>query len=151
MIFSGHDTELGALGGILNAHWDTRNGNIVPDDMPPGSALVFDLMPPGSDKSYSVRLRFASMARERFRTQHPLNMMNWLNDGISFYPVTFGTCLYCGDKSLNEFETIALGGVNKDGKEIVAYEWNVSSEPLDLDPGSSHGVHDPAWTRCDGP
>jgi hypothetical protein len=167
VIFSGHDTELGALGGILNAHWDTRNGNIVPDDMPPGSALVFDLMPPGSDKSYSVRLRFASMARERFRREDPLNMTNWQNDGISFYPVRFGTCWTdkcscptegCGVKSLTEFETIALDGAKKHGKDkdkdIVAYEWNVSSEPLDSDPfnpSKPDPLHDPAWTRCDSP
>ncbi len=57
-IFSGHDTQLGALGGILNAHWNPEGG-IVPDDMPPGSGLVFDLVR-GPDGKYGVRLRFAS-------------------------------------------------------------------------------------------
>jgi hypothetical protein len=169
VIFSGHDTELGALGGILNAQWDTRNGNIEPDDMPPGSALVFDLMPPGSDKSYSVRLRFASMARKRFRTERPLNVENWRNDGISFYPVKYGICepkngeppngtteCNCDTEGcsapLKDFETAALKGAEKGGHKIVADDqWKASSEPLIWDPGSSHGVHDPAWTRCESP
>ena len=34
VVFSGHDTQLGALGGILSAHWSPEGG-IVPDDMPP--------------------------------------------------------------------------------------------------------------------
>ena len=83
-IFSGHDTQLGALGGILNAHWNPEDG-IVPDDMPPGSALVFDLVR-APDGEYGVRLRFASMTLNQFRTEKPIE------GGIKVSPVAYTGC-----------------------------------------------------------
>lgn len=65
VIFSGHDTQLGALGGLLDAHWKPEGG-IVADDMPPGSALIFDLIG-AQDGKYRVRLRFAAMTLKQFR------------------------------------------------------------------------------------
>ena len=65
-IFSGHDTQLGALGGMLIANWMPEHG-IVLDDMPPGSAIVFDLV--RRPEGYYVRTTFASMALKQFRNE----------------------------------------------------------------------------------
>jgi hypothetical protein len=135
VIFSGHDTQLGALGGILNAHWHPGDG-LVPDDMPPGSALIFDLVRgPGSD--YKVRLSFAS------RT---LNFMGPLK------PVA------CGPKNdycvmgLTYLESRVLK-LDKDGFVVKDKVWDASSKPSPQDPGSLAKLKDPPWTesQCRGP
>ena len=88
-IFSGHDTQLGALGGMLSAHW-TPGGGIVPDDMPPGSTLIFDLVPlPGGE--FGVRLRFASMRIDQFLKNERID-----EKSIATTPVAFAGCAPAG-------------------------------------------------------
>jgi 4-phytase/acid phosphatase len=145
VIFSGHDTQLGALGGILNAHWNPGDG-LVPDDMPPGSALIFDLVRgPGSD--YEVSLSFASRTLNQFRDGQPF--MGPLK------PVA------CGPKNdycvmgLTDLESRVLK-LDKDGfvvKDKVVNVWDASSKPSPQDPGSLAKLKDPPWTesQCRGP
>jgi 4-phytase/acid phosphatase len=141
-IFSGHDTQLGALGGILNAHWSPEGG-IVPDDMPPGSALVFDLVrAPGGE--YGVRLHFASMALDQFRTEKPIE------GGIKFTPVEYTGCSDGCVMPLAQFEGLGLT-LEKQG--FVDNDWDAFSSPLERDhPGSSAPLKDPKWTepQCRG-
>ena len=125
VIFSGHDTQLGALGGILDADWEPEGG-IVPNDMPPGSALVFDLMP-GAEGKYLVRLRFASMTIEQFRHEKSLN------GGINFSSVTSlcHTAVVCVcnpnecTADLEQFENL---GLELEKKGVVDFDWRMSSQ-----------------------
>jgi 4-phytase/acid phosphatase len=142
-IFSGHDTQLGALGGILNAHWNPEDG-IVPDDMPPGSALVFDLVR-APDGEYGVRLRFASMTLNQFRTEKPIE------GGIKVSPVAYTGC--SGDgcvMPLAQFESL---GLTLEAQGFVHDQWDAFPSKLEKDPGSSTALKDPSWTepQCRGP
>jgi hypothetical protein len=143
VIFSGHDTQLGALGGILNAHWTPEGGN-VRDDMPPGSALIFDLVrSPQGD--YGVHLRFVSMALDQFLTERPLE------GAIKFVPVKYTGCPEGGCvMPLAQFESLAL---TLDAQGLVVDGWSASSSRLPQDPVSSAALKDPTWTelQCHGP
>jgi hypothetical protein len=135
-IFSGHDTQLGALGGILNAHWSPEGG-IVRDDMPPGSALVFDLVR-DADGHYGVRLGFASMTREQYRTDAPIEggiRSTW----VEYTGCPGGGCVM----PLAQFESLAL---TLDAQGLVDESWDTSSSRLSQDPWSSAGLKDPPWT-----
>jgi Calcineurin-like phosphoesterase len=136
-IFSGHDTQLGALGGILNAHWSPEGG-IVPDDMPPGSALVFDLVrAPGGE--YGVRLHFATMALDQFRTEKPIE------GGIKFTPVTYTGCSRDGCvMPLAQFESL---GLTLEAQGFVDDNWDALPSRLEKDPGSATPLKDPRWTE----
>jgi hypothetical protein len=142
-IFSGHDTQLGALGGILNAHW-TPGGGIVPDDMPPGSALVFDLVR-GPEGDYGVRLSFASMTLKQYRTDTPLA------GEIKLSPVEYTGCPGGGCvMPLAQLESLAL---TLEAQGLVDDGWDTSPSPLAQDPGSSAKLKDPPWTesQCRAP
>jgi 4-phytase/acid phosphatase len=142
-IFSGHDTQLGALGGILNAHWNP-GGGIVPDDMPPGSALVFDLVR-GPAGDYGVRLSFASMTLEQYRTDTPLE------GEIKLSPVAYTGCPGGGCvMPLAQFESLAL---TLEAQGLVDDGWDTSPSPLSQDPGSAAKLKDPRWTesQCRAP
>jgi hypothetical protein len=98
----GDDTQLGALGGILQAQWkpDDLSG-IVPDDMPPGSALLFELFHAWSGE-YRVRLRFAAMTLAQFRAGKPMA------GGVETTPVTFTGCESLGCTApIEQFESLA--------------------------------------------
>jgi len=145
VIFSGHDTQLAALGGMLDAHWlPPAASNIVRDDMPPGSALVFDLL--NQNGAYRVQVRFATMARDRFRKEAPLGD-DWLHDGVGLYPVTIGACggATC---DLSQLEAVASDNARRGGKDIVAYGWTVNDAGAPKDPKNVDGVFDPKWTKC---
>jgi hypothetical protein len=130
-VFSGHDTQLGALGGILNANWNPEH-EIVLDDMPPGSAIVFDLVK-RPDGNY-VRTRFASMAVEQFRNA------NLIDDGINIVAAQ-------GDMSLEVFEELALR-YEKMGL-VVEDKWNPLSSPGENDQYSwPSALSNPSWTHC---
>jgi 4-phytase / acid phosphatase len=147
VIFSGHDTQLAALGGILDADWQPEGG-IVHSDMPPGSALVFDLMPDANGK-YLVRLRFASMTLKQFVNE------SRLNDGISLTPVDYRFCntypnhCVCDSDGcsapLEDFEKLVIDTANKI-KNLVDFDWKVS--PQSLPPVSSAELNNPTWTNC---
>src|SRR5262249_50951679 len=133
----GHDTQLGALGGILDAHWNPGNG-IVRDDMPPGSALVFDLVR-GPDGDYGVRLRFAAMALEQYRHEKPID------GGIKLTAVAYTGCPEGGcTMPLAQFESLAL---TLAAQGLVIDGWDASPAPLPL-----ALLADPPWTgpECRG-
>jgi hypothetical protein len=141
VILSGHDTQLGALGGLLDAHWKLGNGN-VPDDMPPGSALMFHLVE-GGRGDYGVRLSFVSMARDQYRDPKPLD---GLLTRVSYTGCPGGDC----DMPLSLFESLAL---TLHAQGLVDERWADSAKHLSQDPGSAAGLRDPSWTerQCLGP
>jgi 4-phytase/acid phosphatase len=134
-IFSGHDTQLGALGGILDAHW-SPGGGIVPDDMPPGSALVFDLLQAESG-AYGVRLRFAAMRLDQFRRNDRID-----KDSIHMTPVTYAGCQAGGCViPLAQFESLAL---TLQAQGLVDNDWPpYSSDPP---PQMLEALENPKWT-----
>jgi hypothetical protein len=136
VIPSGHDTQLGALGGILDAHW-APVGGIVPDDMPPGSALVIDLVKTGT--GYGVQLRFASMTLDQFRNKKDLKE----GDPIRLTSVT-GSSLCNSDPCvvpLEQFEGLAL---TLQAQQLVDPDWHFSNAGLQFAP-----LQDPDWTDAD--
>ena len=138
VILSGHDTQLGALGGILQAHWkpDDRTG-IVPDDMPPGSALLFELFHTQSGR-YHVGLRFAAMTLAQFRAGEPIA------GGVKTTSVTFTGCesLEC-TVPIEQFESLAQ---SLEDRGFVDDAWAAPSIlGVVLSP-----LVDPPWTKCGG-
>lgn len=135
-VFSGHDTELGALGGILDANWDLGNG-LVPDDMPPGSALVFELYRTPQNR-YRVRMRFAYQTLAQFRNYA------YLPNGVQTVPVRMKDCSGkdCSvplDRLWQIAHAIAQRG-------LVRKAWTPDSyAPVQLAP-----LKNPVWTRCAG-
>ena len=146
-IFSGHDTQLGALGGMLSAHW-TPGGGIVPDDMPPGSALIFDLVPLQGGE-FGVRLRFAAMRIDQFRKNERID-----EKSIATTPVAFAGCAPAGcTASLKWFESLALKLEQTGWVELTqpcgyaggCAPWPYVSEPT---PPMLQALADPAdWTE----
>jgi 4-phytase/acid phosphatase len=141
VIFSGHDTQLGALGGILDAHWSPDahwgpEGGIVPDDMPPGSALVFDLFRDESGE-YGVRLRFAAMTLDQFRTNVRID-----NDSIHMTNVTYAGCRAGGCiVPLAQFESLAL---TLQAQGLVDNDWPSYSH----EPPPPEKLENPEWTEA---
>ena len=133
-IISGHDTQVGALGGILNAHWPL-GADFADDDMPPGGALLFELYRT-SGGEYRVRLQFVHETLAQMRSARPLH------SGIVLGPVHFNGCTSddCSIslKKLGELaHAIALEG-------YVRHDWTPASDaPVTLAP-----LGDPAWTHC---
>lgn len=112
------------------------------DDMPPGSALIFDLVKrPAGD--YGVRLGFVSMALDQYRTEKPF-------EGpltpVDYTGCRNGECVM----PLPQFESLAL---TLDAQGLVDGGWDASSRRLKQDPGSEAGLKDPPWTepQCRGP
>jgi 4-phytase / acid phosphatase len=124
VVLSGHDTQLGALGGILDAHWALGHG-LVPDDMPPGGALVFELY--HEPTGYRVRVHFVYQTLAQFRSASPLP------DGIATSPVA--------EYSLTALATLAHDLARRG---FVMHDWTKASDaPVDLAP-----LGDPSWTKC---
>lgn len=133
-IFSGHDTELGALGGILDAHWPLASG-MVPDDMPPGGALMFELYksPAGG---YRVRLRFAYETMEQYRHY------KLVPGGVTSVPVRFEGCSGTDCSVPLERLSALARAISSEG--LVRDAWTRDSDaPVTLDP-----LANPKWTRC---
>jgi 4-phytase/acid phosphatase len=132
--FSGHDTQLGALGGILNAHWMLSSG-LVPDDMPPGAALVFQLYrdPKGEDR---VRLRFV------FETMEQFGHYKLVPGGVTSVPVAFDGC--SGNDCSVSLDRLAALSDAIEHQGLVRKEWTTdSSAPVTLD-----RLLNPKWTQC---
>jgi hypothetical protein len=155
VILSGHDTQLGALGGILSADWNPEGG-IVLNDMPPGSALVFDLLKPvtpgsGSDAGYTVLLSFASMTASmtmpQFRSEEAIP------GGIKLSPVRVTGVPYSGcfaTECALPLETLENRAVDIQKERLVYPAWAPDPTRAKNDPGSSSGLSDPSWTHCGG-
>jgi 4-phytase / acid phosphatase len=131
----GHDTQLGALAGILDAHW-APGGGIIADDTPTGGAIVFELYRTDAN-AYRVRLRFVTQTLQQFRSNH------MLSDGIVSVPVRFKGC--SGDDcsmSLDRFSAIAHG--------LASQGYVQKSWPSDTDaPVTLAPLADPPWTHCE--
>ena len=69
-LFAGHDTNIAALGGLLDMHW--RAASYLPDDIPPGSALGFELLSDGNRRQI-VRAFFRSQTMDQLRNLEPLS------------------------------------------------------------------------------
>jgi 4-phytase/acid phosphatase len=138
VIFSGHDTQLGALGGVLDAHWNP-GGGLMTDDMPPGSALIFDLVRVAGN--YVVRLRFVSRPLDRFRDETPFT---GAPTRVGFAGPPAPVCGPGGEcvMRLEDLETQVLDNM----EQFVVKGWKAWSKPSKQDPGSD--VRDPAWTQC---
>lgn len=133
-IFSGHDTQLGALGGILDAHWHFGDG-LVDDDMPPGSALLFELLrTPGG--SYAVRVRFAFEELAQFRSASPVP------GGIATVPVRLLGCTSDAcDVPLSRLADLAT---RLRQRGFVDARWAAPSDAVvPLAP-----LADPSWSAC---
>jgi 4-phytase/acid phosphatase len=134
-MIAGHDTQLGAFGGILHAHWPLGNG-MVEDDMPPGGALVFVLR--RSAGQYLVHVKFAYPALAQFRYNRAID------GGVSYSPVRFPGCTESGDECVVPLATLAAIAHDLAQKGYVQREWTAMS---DADPNLAP-LSDPSWTAC---
>ena len=67
-ILGGHDTNIAAIGGLNSLHW--RAPSTPQDDVPPGSALGFELLTDGQHQL--VRVFFRSQTMDQIRNLTPL-------------------------------------------------------------------------------
>jgi hypothetical protein len=105
--------------------------------MPPGSALVIDLVKTGT--GYGVQLRFASMTLDQFRDKKGLKE----GDPIRLTSVT-GSSLCNSDPCvvpLEQFEGLAL---TLQAQQLVDPDWHFSNAGLQFAP-----LQDPDWTDAD--
>jgi 4-phytase/acid phosphatase len=72
-LLAGHDTNIADLGGLLGLHW--RAASYLPDDIPPGSALGFELLSDGKGRQF-VRAFFRSQTMDQLRNLEPLSAAN---------------------------------------------------------------------------
>jgi 4-phytase/acid phosphatase len=134
MILSGHDTQLGALGGILDAHWALGNG-LVADDMPPGGALVFELYRSPSGE-YRVHLHFVYQTLAQFRSTGAMP------DGVATSPIQMPGC--SGDDCSVPLSHLATLAHQLAQRGFVQHDWtSASNVPVELAP-----LGDPNWTHC---
>lgn len=63
-ILGGHDTNIAALGGLIGLHWDIPS--YLPDDVPPGSALGFELLSDERGNQF-VRVFFRAQTMDELR------------------------------------------------------------------------------------
>ena len=134
LMLSGHDTQLGALGGILDAHW-SLGGGLVADDMPPGGALVFELYRRPSGE-YRVHLHFVYETLAQFRSARVLP------GGVETSRVRMPGC--SGRDCDLPLSRLAALAHDLARRGFVRHDWtNASDAPVDLAP-----LGDPSWTKC---
>lgn len=133
-IFSAHDTQLGALSGILQANWRPRHG-IVADDMPPGGALVFELyMTP--KRHYRVRIRFAFETLQQFRSY------SYRPGGILTTTVRFEGCARSDCSVPLRTMQAWADGISRKG--FVRKAWSATL----VEGHSTQKLQNPVWTHC---
>jgi 4-phytase/acid phosphatase len=121
----GHDTQLGALGGLLNAHWDPGHG-LAADDMPPGGALIFELYKTAGGEP-RVRLKFATQSLAQFRSSGSLP------GGIVVVPARFAGC--SGEDCSVSLANLAKIARHVASRGFVLKEWtNATDAMLDFPP-----------------
>ena len=130
----GHDTQLGALGGLLDAHWNPGHG-IAADDMPPGGALLFELYSAAGGEP-RVRLKFATQTQAQFRSAVALP------DGVVAVPVRFAGCTT--DDCSVSLASLAAIARDASSRGFVLKEWTQDTNAaLSFPP-----LVAPAWTGC---
>lgn len=68
-LLAGHDTNIADLGGFLRVHWQVPS--YPADDVPPGSALGFELLRDAAGQRY-VRAFYRAQTMDQLREQRPL-------------------------------------------------------------------------------
>ena len=82
-LFVGHDTQVAALGGLLDLHWQAPG--LARDDPPPGGALGFELVRDGTGKRY-VRGLFRAQSLDQMRDLDVLSAAH--PAAVSILPIT---------------------------------------------------------------
>ncbi|KRB52889.1 MAG: histidine-type phosphatase [Pseudomonadota bacterium] len=70
-VLVGHDTNIAALGGLLDLHWTV--GDYPTDDPPPGGALGFELLSDASGTKF-VRAFYQAQTMDQLRNLTPLTV-----------------------------------------------------------------------------
>lgn len=68
-LLAGHDTNIADLGGFFRVHWQVTSYPV--DDVPPGSALGFELLRDVTGKQF-VRAFYRAQTMDQLREQRPL-------------------------------------------------------------------------------
>jgi 4-phytase / acid phosphatase len=68
-LLAGHDTNIADVGAFLKVHWQVPS--YPADDVPPGSALGFEVLRDGAGKRY-VRAFYRSQTMDQLRELRPL-------------------------------------------------------------------------------
>lgn len=130
----GHDTNIAAIAGILDAHWHLGAG-MADDDIPPAGALLFELHR-RSDAAYDVRVRFATPTIAQYRSGQALR------DGASVVPVSLGTCT--GSDCRIPLETLERVVTSTQAAPFIERSW---PQPDPVEPVYP-ALQDPPWTQC---
>jgi 4-phytase/acid phosphatase len=72
LVLSGHDTNLSNLSGMLGLSW--KLPGYLPDDTPPGGALVFSLWRDSDAGRYFVKLHYLAQTLDQMRDAAPLSL-----------------------------------------------------------------------------
>ncbi len=72
LLVSCHDTNLSNISGILRLSWHLTG--YVPDETPPGGALIFSLWWDGDSKQYIVRAQFVAQTLDQMRNSASLTI-----------------------------------------------------------------------------
>ena len=110
--------------------------------MPPGSALVFDLFRAKSGE-YGVRLRFAAMTLDQFRTNVRIDENSIHMTNVTYAGCRAGWCVV----PLAQFESLAL---TLQAQGLVDNDWSYSNVPPKdpKDPKILEVLENPEWTKC---
>ncbi|APG05482.1 hypothetical protein BJI69_17270 [Luteibacter rhizovicinus DSM 16549] len=99
VLLVGHDTNLANVAGVLGLDWhDPR----VPDDYPPGGALVFSLVQRGD--AYVIRIRSLMPSMEALRANR--------FDDVVAKPVRVQGCRIIGECTIDEFDALARKAID---------------------------------------
>lgn len=125
VLLVGHDTNLANLGGLLGLDWNLEP-EYVKNDMPPASALVFELFR-ASNGAYSVQINFVAETPAQVRSIRPLR------DPAKVYPLA--------TLSLTDLEA---RGYAQAYMPFVEAAWpHGTSDQVGYPP-----MTDPIWARC---
>lgn len=74
VVLVGHDTNISNLASVLGVSWVLPG--YVPNDVPPGSALVFELWAKADGRDSEIRLSFLAQSPRQMRERIPLSANN---------------------------------------------------------------------------
>ena len=97
-LLTGHDTNIAALRGFLNAHFTAAD--YPQDDPPPGGAMGFELLKGGDGKAY-VRAFYTAQTMDQLRELQPLTAAN--PPAYAYFPIP--GCAVKGQPTLCPLET----------------------------------------------
>jgi 4-phytase/acid phosphatase len=103
IIYSGHDTIIANVAGILGLNWDLEG--FPKNDTPPAGALVFELYRDPAKNKYVVHARYVYQTLDQLRTK--------VDSPPRSVPLSFPSCK--GDCELQEFENAVHSAMDKQG------------------------------------